>query len=52
MSSLTSEGFIAVPGTSTEDKMEIAENVDEDALLGKSHDDLPPSQEPKNTCKN
>ena len=40
MSSLTSEGFIAAPGISTEDKMEISENVDEDALLGKSDDDL------------
>ena len=52
MSSLTSKGFIAAPGTSTEDKIEISENVDEGALLGKSDDDIPPFQEPKNACKN
>ena len=32
--------------------MEICENVVEDALLGKSDDDVPPFQEPKSACKN
>ena len=52
MSSLTSEGFIAAPGPSTEDNMEICETVDEDTLLCKSDDDLPPFQEPKYASKN
>ena len=52
MTSLTSEGFIVAPGTSTENKMQTCKNVDEDTLLGKSDDQLPPFKEPKNTYKN
>lgn len=49
MSSLTSEGFLSAPGTSTEENMELScENEDKENLLSNSNDYFPPYQEPKN----